>query len=70
MKKRPRAKPLPKNGEPPAPEAEAPMDRFLHFGRALFAVPKDELPKDELPKRDRAEKPKRPGNKPNTAPGG
>jgi len=56
---------MPKSGEPPTPEGEAPMDRFMRFGRALFAVPKD-----ELPKRDRAEKPKRPGKKPNPASGG
>jgi hypothetical protein len=55
---------MPKGGEPPAPEGEAPMDRFLRFGRALLAVPKD-----ELPKRDRTEKPQRPGTKPNPASG-
>jgi hypothetical protein len=33
---------------------ESPMDRFLRFGTALFAVKKD-----ELPKRNEREKPKR-----------
>jgi hypothetical protein len=64
VKKRPNEVPMPKGGEPPAPEGEAPMDRFLRFGRALLAVPKD-----ELPKRDRTEKPQRPGTKPNPASG-
>ena len=50
---------MPKSGEPPAPEGEAPMDRFLRFGRALFAVPKD-----ELPKRDRTERKGRKKSKP------
>jgi hypothetical protein len=28
-----------------APNSESAFDRFLRFGAALFAVPKDELPK-------------------------
>lgn len=44
--------------DPPSRPAETPMDRMMRFGRALFAVPKDELPKrDEKPKRAR-KKPK------------
>jgi hypothetical protein len=45
-----------------APRPETPMDRFLRFGTALFAVPKD-----ELPARDKPEKAKRPPKKPKPA---
>ncbi len=46
------------SGEPPAPENEAPMERFLRFGTALFAVKKDELPKRDERKKAPRKKPK------------
>jgi len=49
--------------EPAIPDT--PMDRMMRFGRALFAVKKD-----ELPKRDGRAKPKRSPKKPKPAPGG
>ena len=53
------------SGDEPSGTRESPMDRFLRFGAALFAVKKD-----ELPKRDQHGKPKRPGKKAKPAPGG
>jgi hypothetical protein len=43
---------------------ETPLDRMIRFGRALFAVPKD-----ELPKRNERAKLKRSRKKPKPAPG-
>jgi hypothetical protein len=55
---------MPKAADDPSSSRpdETPMDRFMRFGRALFAVPKD-----ELPKRDGAER-KRSRKKPKPAP--
>jgi hypothetical protein len=40
--------------------AEGPMDRMMRFGRALFAVRKDELPKRDGRPKPRPSKKKRP----------
>jgi hypothetical protein len=49
-----------KAADEPRNSDETPMDRFMRFGRALFAVPKDELPKRderETPRKKRDTKP-------------
>jgi len=53
-----------KAADEPRDPRETPMDRFLRFGTALFAVKKD-----ELPKRDERAKAKRSRKKPKPAPG-
>jgi hypothetical protein len=53
-----------KAADEPRNTGETPMDRFLRFGTALFAVSKD-----EIPKRDERAKPKRSRKKPKPAPG-
>ncbi len=43
---------------------ESAMDRMMRFGRAIFAVPKDELPNRD----ERDDRGKRSKKKPNAAP--
>lgn len=45
--KRPRKWTMPDRDEPPRADGGTAMDRFMRFGRALFAVKKDDLPKRE-----------------------
>jgi hypothetical protein len=49
---------MPQGDDEPRDSGRSPMDRFLRFGAALFAVKKNELPKREprAPKQPRTKR--------------